>query len=514
MKKKAIIIGGGPAGLTAAYELLKQTDVEPIVIEKSAFWGGISRTIDFKGNKIDIGGHRFFSKSDWVMNWWQNIFPIETDQETLNLTYHNEKIKINRKDSSHSSVNDKVFLIRKRLSRIYYQNKFFQYPISISLDTIIKLGIRNSILIGMSYFKSLMFPLKNEKTLEDFFINRFGKRLYQTFFKDYTEKVWGVKCAEISHEWGAQRIKGLSFSKAFLHFFKNKFYPPSSINQKGSETSLIEFFLYPKFGPGQLWDEVADQVKGLGGVLLSNHTIDQIHISEKKVVSVRLLNNKTDEKLMIDADYIISTMPVSELIQSIKGIDIPSEIIKISEGLIYRNFIMVGILCDKLNWGPIDDNWIYVQDPNVKVGRIQIFNNWSPFMVSDPSKMWIGLEYFCYENDDIWNLSDDDLKELAIKEMLFMGMIERDDFIDGVVVKMPKTYPAYFGSYDRFKEVRCFLDQFENLFLVGRNGMHKYNNQDHSMLTALEAVKNIKNNIKDKSNIWSVNTEVEYHEEK
>jgi protoporphyrinogen oxidase len=513
-KKKAIIIGAGPAGLTAAYEFLKKNEIEPIIIEKSKLLGGISRTVDYKGNKIDIGGHRFFSKSDEVMEWWKNILKIESENEKIQLTYHNATHSISTVTENKTQNEDNIFMIRKRLSRIYYKKTFFNYPIALSIDTILKLGLLNTFLIGLSYFKSLLFPIKNENNLEDFFINRFGKRLYLTFFKDYTEKVWGVPCNEISAEWGAQRIKGLSILKSVSHFIKSKFVATKSIDQKNVETSLIEYFLYPKYGPGQLWEEVARQVEVKGAKIMMKHVVENIQIQNGIVKSVDVRNLNNNEISTIEADFFISTMPVVELINNLKNIVVPNYIQEIANGLLYRDFITVGILCEKLKIGKVEDNWIYIQEPYVKVGRIQIFNNWSPFMIADERKTWIGLEYFCYENDALWNLTTEEMKALAVDELVKLGMLDKKDYLDSVVIKMPKTYPAYFGTYDRFSEIREFIDNIENLFLVGRNGMHKYNNQDHSMLTAITAVNNIENNITDKSNIWSVNTEQEYHEKK
>lgn len=513
-KRKAIIIGAGPAGLTAAYEFLKKNEIEPIIIEKSKLLGGISRTVDYKGNKIDIGGHRFFSKSDEVMEWWKNILRIESESEKIQLTYHNKTHSISTAEDIKQTGEDNIFMVRKRLSRIYYKKTFFNYPISLSIDTILKLGLLNTFLIGLSYFKSLLLPIKKENNLEDFFINRFGKRLYLTFFKDYTEKVWGVPCNEISAEWGAQRIKGLSILKSVSHFVKSKFVSTKTIDQKNVETSLIEYFLYPKFGPGQLWEEVARQVENKGVKIYMEHLVENIHLENGNVKSVEVRNINNNEITTIEADYFISTMPIVDLINNLQNIVVPNNIKEVANGLLYRDFITVGVLCDKLKIGNVEDNWIYIQEPYVNVGRIQIFNNWSPYMVADKTKTWIGLEYFCYENDNLWNLTKEEMQALAIDELVKLGMLDKEDYIDSVVIKMPKTYPAYFGTYDRFSEIIEFIDKIENLFLVGRNGMHKYNNQDHSMLTAITAVNNIQNNIIDKSNIWSVNTEQEYHEKK
>lgn len=514
--KKAIIIGGGPAGLTAAYEFIQNTDIQPVVLEQSEFWGGISRTVNYKGNRIDIGGHRFFSKSDVIMDWWCKILPILSEEKTIKISYQNKSKELNAIDFPSEGKNlDNVMLVRSRKSRIYYQKQFFDYPISLTPETVWKLGLFNTFLIGMSYLKSVAFPIKNEKNLEDFFINRFGKKLYKTFFKDYTEKVWGIKCTEISSEWGAQRIKGLSIRKSVAHFLNKKFSKKSdkNISQKDTETSLIEYFLYPKFGPGQMWEEVARKVVESNGELHQNLKVTKIETEADKILSVTAQNQLTKEEIVFEGDYFISTMPVQELIASLQ-VEVPDNVNEIAKGLVYRDFITVGLLLKKMTKEEITDNWIYIQEPYVKVGRLQIFNNWSPFLVKDENTKWVGLEYFCYEGDDLWNKSEEEMKQLAINEMIEIGMIRREDVLDSVVIKMPKTYPAYFGTYEKFNEIVEYTNQFENLFLIGRNGMHKYNNQDHSMLTAIQAVQNIKNDISGKENIWAINTEQEYHEEK
>ena len=512
-KKKAIIIGGGPAGLTAAYEFLAHTDIQPIVIEMSAFWGGISRTEVHNGNRIDIGGHRFFSKSDEVMQWWQNILPIYSEKKQVSISYQNKKKILAIDSNDQLNENDNVLLVRKRKSRIFYNKSFYDYPISLNFQNLVKLGFWNSVFIGISYCKAAIFPIKNIKTLEEFFINRFGNRLYKTFFKEYTEKVWGVTCTEISAEWGAQRIKGLSIFKSIGNAIKKTFESKKTdINQKKTETSLIEYFLYPKFGPGQMWETVAKKVSDKGGILKQNYKVIKINFLENAVTSVAIENTQTKETEIIQADFCISTMPINELIEALEY-PVPTAVKTVSDGLMYRDFITVGLLLSKVNY-TLEDNWIYIQENYVKVGRLQIFNNWSPFMVKDKNKIWVGLEYFCTINDDIWQMDAAELLNLATKEMIDLGFIDnKETVLDSKIIKVPKAYPAYFGSYDNFDKIKSFTNTFNNLFLIGRNGMHKYNNQDHSMLTAIKTVQNIKNNTTDKESIWSINTEDEYHEE-
>ncbi|HTS78827.1 MAG TPA: FAD-dependent oxidoreductase, partial [Bryobacteraceae bacterium] len=349
-----------------------------------------------------------------------------------------------------------------------------------------------------------------------FLINRFGRQLYLTFFKSYTEKVWGVPCSEISAEWGAQRIKGLSIYKAVLHMLKKMRGSPKGISQKNTETSLIEKFLYPKYGPGQLWDTVAESVTKMGGSIYTGWSVDKLTTASGRVTGVEAVDENGNRR-SFRADYIFSTMPIKELARSLDA-NVPDNVRQVSDRLIYRDFITVGMLLKKMRIGNeeggLKDNWIYVQEPDVLVGRIQIFNNWSPYMVADPKTTWVGLEYFCNDTDELWRRPDTAMVDLAAEEMERIGMISRSDVLDATVIRVPKTYPAYFGAYDRFSEIREYFDTFDNLFLVGRNGMHKYNNQDHSMLTAMTAVDNIAAGRTDKSNIWSVNTEQDYHESK
>jgi protoporphyrinogen oxidase len=527
--KTAVIIGAGPAGLTAAFELLRNTNIKPIVLEKSDQMGGISRTVNYKGNRMDIGGHRFFSKSNRVMNWWFEHMPLETSvghsnsngHAPLQISYQNRTRQISActNGNGNGCHPDQVMLVRRRKSRIYFLRTFFDYPISLSADTLAKLGPTRTLRIGLSYMRSAAMPIKNVENLEQFFINRFGRELYHTFFKSYTEKVWGVPCDQISAEWGEQRIKGLSIKKTLQHIVKKQFEKRRTrdIAQKETETSLIEQFLYPKYGPGQMWETVAQKVLAMGGEIVTNFDVSQVHCRGRRVIAVSGKDGSGAER-HFDGDYFFSTMPIKELIHSL-DVPVPVNVREVSDALQYRDFVTVGLLLKKMkvkdeNQKLVEDNWIYIQEPDVKAGRLQIFNNWSPHLVSDDQNVWVGVEYFCYEGDDLWNKSQEDMAQFAAEELDRIGIIDKNDVIDSTVIKMPKTYPAYFGAYSRFDEVRNYIDRFENLFLVGRNGMHRYNNQDHSMLTAMEAVNNIIAGRTDKSNIWEVNTEAEYHEEK
>ncbi|MBW7956726.1 MAG: NAD(P)/FAD-dependent oxidoreductase [Deltaproteobacteria bacterium] len=525
-QKTAVIIGAGPAGLTAAFELLEKTDIKPIVFEQTADIGGISKTVNYKGNRIDIGGHRFFSKSDRVVEWWLKILPLQTspakDESPENANFLAGKSNLERFSTPSSDTvsdpekNDLVMLVRSRLSRILFMRKFFDYPISANMKTLRNLGVLRAVRILLSYLRARLAPIE-EKSLEDFFINRFGKELYATFFKDYTEKVWGVPCSAIDPSWGAQRIKGLSVTKALFHAARGIVSKHSSLEQKDVETSLIERFMYPKFGPGQMWEEAARIIRERGGEVRLNHRVKGLKVNNGKISEAVVIDGSTGESTTVMGDYFISSMPIKDLIAAM-GQDAPREVRDVAGGLAYRDFITVGLLLRKLPintpTGTIPDNWIYVQEKDVKLGRIQIFNNWSPYMVRDDGAVWIGLEYFCNEGDELWLKPDVELAGFAGKELEKLGMIAGKDILDSTVIRMPKAYPCYFGSYERFEVIKKFTDTLENLFLIGRNGMHRYNNQDHSMLTAMVAVENIKNGISTKENIWSVNAEEEYHESK
>lgn len=525
--KTAIIIGAGPAGLTAAYELLEKTEIKPIVFEASNDIGGISKTVRYKGNRIDIGGHRFFSKSDRVMEWWHNILPIEKtpNSKSFTLKYQGKERELAGGDGADPNKTDDVMLVRSRLSRIFYGGKFYNYPITLETQTIKNLGLQRIAKMGFSYIAVKIKPRK-ENNLEDFYINRFGKELYNTFFRDYTEKVWGVPCSEIAADWGAQRVKGLSVAKTLQHAAKKAFTPkkPADISQKDTETSLIEYFLYPKLGPGHMWETVTKIVEKRGGKVEKNHVITKIHAKKGRIVAVDVLDTKTKKTTKITGDYFFSTMPINELIAAFDGVEVPKKVQHVAENLPYRDFITVGLLMKKLKIknetdrktkrDVVPDNWIYIQEPNVKVGRLQVFNNWSPYLVKDEKNVWIGMEYFVNEGDELWSKKDKDMAAFGIEELASINIIDKKDVIDSTTIRIKKTYPAYFGTYAEFDKVQKFTDSFENLFLIGRNGQHRYNNQDHSMLTAMAAVENIIKGVKSKSNLWKINAEKEYHEEK
>ena len=517
MKKRIIIIGAGPAGLTAAYELLNRSNkYEVIVVEESDMVGGISKTVNYNGNRMDMGGHRFFSKASEVNEWWERMLPTQGKK-----SFDDKKLKRKphvKKGGPDPEKTDRVMLRRNRLSRIFFNQHFFDYPISISLSTIKNMGFSNTLMAGCSYLKSAVHK-RPEKSLEDFYINRFGKKLYSMFFENYTENLWGRHPRDISPEWGEQRVKGLSVLAIVKDVFGRTFYKK---NRK-IETSLIEEFSYPKLGPGQLWEITAEEVKKRGGKIIMNARVIGIKKDKKnKITSV--VYEKDGRKVPLSGDYVVSSMPIKDLVMAMN--DVPDKMIKIAKGLPYRDYITVGVLSRRLALkndtniktlgNIVPDNWVYVHDKSVKMGRFQIYNNWSPYLVKDVNKtVWVGLEYFCNENDNMWSMSDDELAKMAIGEMIKISIIENKDVvIDYHVERVKKAYPAYFDTYRQFGELRAYLDGISNLYCVGRNGQHRYNNMDHSMLTAFEVVKNIMTGRLNKDNIWDVNVEKEYHEEK
>ena len=521
MNKTAVIAGAGPAGLTAALELLRRSDYQPLVFDLDSQVGGISKTVNYRGNRMDLGGHRFFSKSDWVMNWWQDILPVSASEEELagvTLAYQGQKRAFSASASGERHP-DRAMLVRPRLSRIYYRRKFFDYPLKLNAATLGNLGWIEAGFLGSSYVRSRILPRSPEKTLEDFFINRFGDRLYRTFFKDYTEKVWGVPCDSISAEWGAQRVKGLSITTALLHALKSAVGRRQDVAQKDVQTSLIERFLYPRLGPGQMWEEVAARVAEGGGENHLGHRVIGLERDGNRICSVDVLDQRTGEARRVSCDAFISTMPIRDLTEQLQA---PDETVRrVARGLPYRDFMTAGLVVRRMTAkgrGSVDehgmpgDNWIYIQEPDVRIGRLQIFNNWSPHLVAAPGTISLGLEYFCDEGDDLWSMADPAFLAFAARELEQIGLIDRRDVLDGTVVRVPKAYPAYFGEYHEIDKVRAYLDGIENLFAVGRNGMHRYNNQDHSMLAAKAAVDCLVAGSSDKESIWSVNTDDDYHE--
>ena len=531
----ALIAGAGPAGLTAAYELLKRTDIQPVVVEATNAIGGIAQTFAYKGNRIDIGGHRFFSKSERVMAWWMNILPPQgkpaADTATAGheidyaTTVTQEPLCAANgaggpRPAPDPERDDDVMLQRPRLSRIFYRGHFFPYPLSITLSVAWRLGLVNTVLIALSYLKAQLLPRTDETYLDAFFINRFGKRLYETFFRGYTQKVWGVPCEQIRADWGAQRVKGLSLVRAVSHAIKDLLSSDFQKRQQQRETSLITRFWYPKFGPGQMWETVAGQVVACGGELHLQARVVALHCAGETVTSATI-EDAQGTRRDIACDFFFSTMPVRDLARMMLPAP-PVDAARIADGLQYRDFLTVGLLLKELHVQEagkppatrVPDNWIYVQDSVVDVGRIQVFNNWSPYLVADRERtVWIGLEYFVSEGDRLWVMADDALVAHAVREMEAIGFARAADVLDGCVLRMPKAYPAYFGTYPELPVVQRWINSVPNLFLVGRNGMHRYNNQDHSMLTAMLAVDNIVAGRTDDTNLWDVNLEEEYHEE-
>ncbi len=455
------------------------------------------------------------------MNWWQDVLPVsasEDDLAGLDLTYHGQSRNFTP-EGGHGIDDERAMLVRPRLSRIYYRRRFFDYPVKLNAQTVGNLGLVEGGLLAASYALGKLRPRNPESTLEDFLINRFGDRLYRTFFKDYTEKVWGVPCNRISAEWGAQRIKGLSITSALKHALASYIPRKRDLAQKSVETSLIERFLYPRLGPGQMWEEVANRVSAAGGQICLRHKVIGIDRIGCRVTGIHVLDVATGESRAVACDAFFSTMPVRELIEQLQPEN--SLVRDIAHGLPYRDFMTAGIVVrrmDGIHGGSTGngryppDNWIYIQEPDVRIGRLQIFNNWSPHLVANPETVSLGLEYFCNEGDDLWSMPDSRFIDFASSELEKIGLIDSHDVIDGTVVRVPKAYPAYFGEYPRMGQVREYLDGINNLYAIGRNGMHRYNNQDHSMLAAKAAVDCLTERCRDKGTIWAVNSEDDYHE--
>ena len=511
---RVLIIGAGPAGLTAAYELLsKDKDAEVVVFEESNYFGGISKTVNYKGNRMDMGGHRFFSKDPDVNKWWESMLPMQGAPSKDDLILQ-RSIALTDGGPNPESV-DEVMLSRRRVSRIFFDSKFYDYPISLKPQTFINMGFFNTIKVGFSYLGAMVHKLP-EDNLENFYINRFGRKLYSMFFEYYTENLWGRHPREIDASWGAQRVKGLSIiailKDVFGKIFKKK-------NRK-VETSLIEEFKYPKLGPGELWEVTADKIVKMGGTIITEACVKNV-IKEGNIVT-GVKYEKDGEIQEMKGDYIISSMPLKDLIVGMN--DVPDDVKRVAQGLPYRDYMTLGVLVNKLRiknetklttvGNIVPDCWVYVQDRNVKLGRFQIYNNWSPYMVKDlENTVWVGLEYFVFEGDDFWNMTEEKFASVGIEDMIKIGIIEsKDEVLDYHMEKVKKAYPAYFDTYDEIDKIVDYVNSIDNLYCVGRNGQHRYNNIDHSMVTSFKTVNNILTGRKDKSNIWNVNTEKEYHE--
>lgn len=513
--KKIVIIGAGPAGLTAAYELLRSgQDFDVMVLEESDKVGGISRTVRHGGNRMDIGGHRFFSKNPQVCDWWARMMPDQgapsSDDKLLG------RACAVAKNGPDPDREDRVMLMRRRVSRIYYKRRFFDYPLSLKPRTLVNMGLATTVRAGCSYLRSALFP-REEKSLEDFYVNRFGRVLYSMFFEGYTEKLWGRHPRDIAPDWGAQRVKGLSIRALIADMLRKAV----GGGEDAVETSLIESFRYPKYGPGQLWELTAAEVERMGGRLVRSARVDRLRVDGGTVLGVEA--QCEDGRRFFDADIVISSMPLKDLVAGMQNV--PPEIQAIAQGLMYRDFVTMGILVDRLALrnetklptlnNIIPDCWIYVQDTGVKMGRIQLFNNWSPYLVERPeSTVWLGVEFFCTEGDDFWNLSEQACAELGVRELKRIGVLDDGcQVLDWHRERVQKAYPAYFGAYGQLDALRNYLNGLKNLYCVGRNGQHRYNNMDHSMETAFAAVESIVSGSGDKQSVWNVNTASKYHEE-
>lgn len=515
---KNVIIGGGPAGITAAFELSKEKEMQVTLVEKESYIGGISATLDFDGNKVDMGPHRFFTKSERVQKLWESVLPLQGAPAIDDIELEHNLPLSKLPDAPNPEITDDVLLNRPRLTRIYYRKKFFDYPVSLSLNTLLGLGFTNVFMIGISYLMSCIFKRK-ENSLEDFFINRFGTRLYETFFKDYTEKLWGVSCKDIPAEWGAQRVKGISVIRIVKEILGKLFLGKRF---KTKQTSLIESFYYPKLGSGQMYKKMADIAEKNGADISLNSNVERINVENNRVKSVVI--NKNGKKDEIICDNFISSMPVKELIAKING-EIPQRVADTAKNLPYRNVRLAAFLLKKLKLknttkiktynNLIPDVWIYIQEKGVRAGRMEIINNFSPYLVSNnKNQVCITVEYFCSDTDDIWQQNDENFLDMALGELIQMNIAQKEDFIGRKSFKISKAYPAYFGSYKDFEIIKEYINSVENLYPVGRNGMHKYNNMDHSILTALETVDCIISPLNNKKSVWNVNTEQDYQEEK
>lgn len=507
--KIAIIIGAGPAGLTAAFELLKRTDYKPIVIEQLNQVGGLSKTVNYKGNLMDLGGHRFFTKSDRVWAWWQQFFAVK-DSDAVKLQYKGLEQTIKPMQQITAKH---YFLVRERKSQIMFQGQLLPYPLKIGWSFIQATGLLFIAKAMFGYVSAKLSPIKPEKSLEDFYINRFGSFLYEQFFKSYTEKVWGRACSEISRDWGAQRVKSLDIA-AFVKDGLAKFL---NLNTTSKPITLTEYFLYPEKGPGQLWEAVADSITELGGKIIFNAQMDAISLENNAVNSVSIIE-KNGSKQTVNCHLLFSSAPIPQLAILLDQQQ-KSRAFAAINNLKYRNLIVVGMLFNQTDLTErkgkeaVKNTWIYVQERNSIIGRLQIFNNWSPFMVVEPNHVWIAAELFCSTDDALYNLTEGEIKKQVFADLFTLGLFQTAEPIESNVLKIPYSYPAYWDGYEQIGEIETWLSEFKNIYPIGRNGLHRYNNQDHAMLSAMVAVDNIENSITDKSNIWAINTEEEYLEE-
>ncbi|MBR6329018.1 MAG: NAD(P)/FAD-dependent oxidoreductase [Lachnospiraceae bacterium] len=513
--KTFLVIGAGPAGLTAAYELLRQVPgCSVTVLEESECFGGISKTVNYKGNRMDMGGHRFFSKIEKVNKWWDDMLPMQGAPCSDDIMIGRD-VKL-FKDGPDPEKTDEVMLRRRRVSRIFFDNKFYDYPISLKAETLKNMGPVKTVQVGFSYLAAVLKKLP-ETSLENFYINRFGRKLYSMFFEYYTENLWGRHPREIDASWGAQRVKGLSIVAIIRDIFGKLF----KVKGRKVETSLIEEFKYPKLGPGQLWETAAERIRQKGGTIITSARVVKIRKDENNHMT-GLAYEKDGELVELSGDVVISSMPLKDLVCGMDNV--PDDMKRIAAGLPYRDYMTLGVLVPRLLLknktklktvsGIVPDCWVYVQDRRVKLGRFQIYNNWSPYLVKDlKNTVWVGLEYFVNEGDEYWNMSEEEFSKLGVSEMIRIGLIgSKKDVLDTHMEKMKKAYPAYFDTYDEIDTLVNYLKGIDNLYCVGRNGQHRYNNIDHSMCTAFEAVANIVSGRLDKSNVWNVNTEKEYHE--
>ncbi|MDD2533154.1 MAG: NAD(P)/FAD-dependent oxidoreductase [Eubacteriales bacterium] len=505
-----LIIGAGPAGLTAAYTLLQRQLARPIVLDMGQIAGGLSRTEHYHGQSIDLGGHRFFSRSQSVMAIWQAILPLQGQPAFDDRLLMRQSVL--EPGGPDPEVTDRVMLSRNRVSRIYFRGHFFDYPLALNIKTLHQLGWGLSIKIALGYGRAVLKP-RPEQSLEDFYINRFGKPLYQLFFEDYTTKLWGRHPRDIAPDWGAQRVKGLSLMRAVWSALLKPLRHSQYV-----ETSLIESFHYPKLGPGQLWSAMAKQIEGQGGDIFYNAQVTQIEQLAKGYLITTV--NSAGESQQYYGEAVFSSMAIRELLAMLKPA--PPELIQsLAADLPYRDFMTCGVLVNRLAVKNetniptlnqlIPDCWIYIQDRQVKMGRVQIFNNWSPYLTTDPEHtVWLGLEYFATVGDALWTMPDADFKALAVAELVKIGLIATPNVLDQVVYRVPKAYPAYFDSYRSFAEIRTYLQQLPDFYCIGRNGQHRYNNMDHSMLTAIEAV-NCFTQESTQDRLWSVHADETYN---